>query len=419
MGEFLFHTIEEAIADIKDGKMVIVVDDPDRENEGDLLMAAEMVTPEAINFMVKEARGLVCMPIIKERLDELEIDMMVDHNTDRKQTAFTISIDASDCTTGISAFERAHTIQQVIDPEATSNNFTRPGHIFPLVARPNGVLARAGHTEAAVDLARMAGLYPAGVICEIMNEDGTMARVPDLMKFSEQHNLKVITIADLISYRRRTEILVKRITEAEMPTKYGNFRSYGYVDTVTGEHHIALVKGDISEEEPVLCRVHSECLTGDSFGSLRCDCGDQLQEAMRRIERAGRGIILYMRQEGRGIGLINKLRAYNLQDSGMDTVEANLALGFKADMRDYGIGAEILADLGVKRMVLMTNNPLKIKGLSGYGIEITEREAIEMTCNEKNEFYLYTKYKKMGHMLHVREQDEIDNILNQTKFDSK
>ena len=401
MNEFLFNTIEEAIASIKEGNMVIVIDDPNRENEGDLFMAAEKVTPEAVNFMIKEARGLVCMPIIKERLEELEIDMMAMHNTDRKETAFTVSIDASDCTTGISAFERAHTIQRVLDMEAKPKDFTRPGHIFPLIARPNGVLVRAGHTEAAVDLARMAGLYPAGVICEILNKDGTMARVPDLMFFAKQHSLKIITIADLIDYRRKTEVLVERVTEAEMPTKYGYFKAYGYVDSITGEHHVAMVKGDISGDEPVLCRVHSECLTGDSFGSLRCDCGNQLQEAMRRIEKAGRGIIIYMRQEGRGIGLINKLRAYKLQDEGMDTVEANFALGFKADLREYGIGAEILANLGAKRLILMTNNPLKVKGLSGYGIEVTEREAIEMTCNEKNEFYMYTKYKKMGHLLRV------------------
>lgn len=409
--DFVFNTIEEAIEDVRAGKMILVVDDPDRENEGDLLMAAEKITPEAVNFMVREARGLVCMPIVKERLDELNIDMMVSNNTDRKQTAFTVSIDAADCDTGISAFERAHTIKRVLDADARPEDFTRPGHIFPLIARQNGVLMRAGHTEAAVDLARMAGLYPAGVICEVLNEDGTMARVPDLMKFVKKHNVKIITIADLIDYRRRTEVLVDRVTEADMPTKYGSFKAYGYVNKVNGEHHIALVKGDISGEEPVLCRVHSECLTGDAFGSLRCDCGDQLQEAMRRIEKAGRGVVLYMRQEGRGIGLINKMRAYHLQDEGMDTVEANLALGFKPDLRDYGIGAEILADLGVKKMILMTNNPLKVTGLKGYGIEITGREPIEMTCNEKNEFYMYTKYKKMGHLLHVREKEEVDKLV--------
>jgi 3,4-dihydroxy 2-butanone 4-phosphate synthase/GTP cyclohydrolase II len=409
MSEFTFNTIDEAIADIRAGKMIVVVDDPDRENEGDLLMAAEKVTPEAVNFMTREARGLVCMPVVKERLDELNIDMMVATNTDRKQTAFTVSIDSTDCTTGVSAFDRARTIRRVLDPAARPGDFTRPGHVFPLVARPHGVLLRAGHTEATVDLARMAGLYPAGVICEVMKEDGTMARVPDLARFVERHGLKMITIADLIAYRRAREVLVERVTTVELPTRYGNFQAIGYVDKVTGEHHVALVKGDLAGEEPVLCRVHSECLTGDAFGSLRCDCGDQLQEAMRRVERAGRGVVLYMRQEGRGIGLINKLRAYKLQDSGMDTVEANLSLGFKADARDYGIGAGILADLGVREMVLMTNNPLKIAGLEGYGIRIVGREPIEMTCNEKNEFYLYTKYKKMGHLLHARETTGNEN----------
>ncbi|MDR2129618.1 MAG: bifunctional 3,4-dihydroxy-2-butanone-4-phosphate synthase/GTP cyclohydrolase II [Odoribacteraceae bacterium] len=403
MGEFVFNTIEEAIADIRAGKMIVVVDDEDRENEGDLLVAAEKATPEAVNFMIREARGIVCMPVTKERLDELNIDMMVATNTDKKQTAFTVSIDAVGCTTGVSAFDRALTIRRVLDPAARPSDFTRPGHVFPLIARSHGVLMRAGHTEAAVDLARAAGLYPAGVICEVMNEDGSMARVPDLARFTARHHLKMITIADLITYRRSTEMLVERVTEVELPTKYGHFRACGYVNKVTGEHHVALVKGDLAAAGPVLCRVHSECLTGDAFGSLRCDCGDQLQEALRRVERAGRGVVLYMRQEGRGIGLINKLRAYGLQDAGMDTVEANLSLGFKADLRDYGIGAEILADLGVREMVLMTNNPLKISGLEGYGIKIVGREPIEMTCNEKNAFYLYTKYKKMGHMLHVKE----------------
>lgn len=407
-----FHTIEEAIEDIKLGKMIVVVDDEDRENEGDLLMAAEMVTPEAINFMARQAGGLICMPIVKERLDELNIDMMVYNNTDAKQTAFTVSIDAADCKTGISAHERAHTILKVFDKNAKATDFTRPGHVFPLVARKNGVLVRAGHTEAAVDLARMAGLFPAGVICEIMNEDGTMARVPQLREYIAKHSLKMITIADLIEYRRQTESVIEKVTETEMPTKHGEFRAHGYVNKITGEHHVALVKGDVTTPDSVLVRVHSECLTGDAFGSMRCDCGDQLQEAMRRINKAGRGVLLYMRQEGRGIGLMNKLKAYQLQDMGMDTVEANLALGFKADLRDYGIGAAILADLGVKNLVLMTNNPLKIAGLKGYGLKIVGREEIEMTCNEKNEFYLQTKMNKMGHLLH---QDVKWNMQNDDK----
>lgn len=392
--------------------MIVVVDDEDRENEGDLLMAAEKVTPEAITFMARQAGGLICMPIIKDRLDELSIDMMVRNNTDAKQTAFTVSIDAADCKTGISAHERAHTILKVLDKDTKAEDLTRPGHIFPLVARKNGVLVRAGHTEAAVDLSRMAGLFPAGVICEIMNEDGTMARVPQLQEFIKKHHLKMITIADLIEYRRHSEMLVEQVTQTDLPTKYGTFRAYGYVNKINGEHHVALVKGDISPDDSVLVRVHSECLTGDAFGSLRCDCGDQLTEAMRRIEKEGKGVLLYMRQEGRGIGLINKLRAYNLQDMGMDTVEANLALGFKADLRDYGIGAEILADLGVKKMRLMTNNPLKIAGLKGYDIEVVGREPIEMTCNETNEFYMHTKMKKMGHILH---QDIRWNLQNDDK----
>lgn len=403
-----FNTIEEAIEDIKQGKMIVVVDDEDRENEGDLLMAAEKVTPEAINFMARQAGGLICMPIIKERLNELDIDMMVYNNTDAKQTAFTVSIDAADCKTGISAHERAHTIQKVFDKNAVSTDFTRPGHIFPLVARENGVLVRAGHTEAAVDLARMAGLYPAGVICEIMNEDGSMARVPQLKDYIKKHDLKMITIADLIEYRSRTESMIEKHTETDMPTKYGDFIAHAYVNKITGEHHVALVKGDVNVDESVLVRIHSECLTGDAFGSLRCDCGDQLQEAMRRVSKAGRGVVLYMRQEGRGIGLVNKLKAYKLQDEGMDTVEANLALGFKADLRDYGISAAILADLGLKNVKLMTNNPLKMSGLKGYGLNIVEREEIEMTCTEKNEFYLRTKMEKMGHLLHQDTQIKIN-----------
>ena len=399
-----FNTIEEAIEEIRLGKIIVVVDDEDRENEGDLLMAAEKVTPEAINFMAKYGRGLICMPIAGERLEELSIPHMVERNTDSHQTAFTVSIDALETTTGISAHERAQTILKVMDPNAKALDFKRPGHVFPLKSQKGGVLRRAGHTEAAVDLALMAGLSPAGVICEIMNDDGTMARVPELMTYVEEHDLKIITIADLIAYRRRTEILVEREAEAKLPTKYGDFKMVGYVNKLNGEHHVALVKGDVSSDEPVLVRVHSECLTGDAFGSLRCDCGEQYAAAMMRIEEEGRGVLLYMRQEGRGIGLINKIKAYALQDQGMDTVEANVALGFPEDMREYGIGAQILADLGVKNVRLMTNNPKKIRGLSGYGIEIVDRVDIQMNHNEKNEFYLKTKVKKMGHIMEIEEE---------------
>jgi 3,4-dihydroxy 2-butanone 4-phosphate synthase/GTP cyclohydrolase II len=395
-----FNTIAEAIEDIRLGKMVVVVDDEDRENEGDVIMAAEKVTPEAINFMIKHAGGLICMPIIQKRLDELQIDLMVHRNTDAKQTAFTVSIDFSGATTGISAFERAETIRRVVDSASKPKDFSRPGHIFPLMAKDLGVLERAGHTEAAVDLSRLAGLYPAGVICEIMNEDGTMARVPDLMDFVRKHDLKIITIADLIFYRRSKEHIVERQAVAELPTFNGDFKAYGYVDKINDDHHIALVKGDLSGNEPVLVRIHSECLTGDVFGSKRCDCGEQLHEAMRRIEKTGRGVLLYLRQEGRGIGLINKLKAYELQENGMDTVEANLALGFKPDLRDYGVAAEILADLGVTKIILMTNNPMKITGLSGYGLKVVERQSINMSCNETNQFYMQTKFHKMGHLMH-------------------
>ncbi|RKD29551.1 bifunctional 3,4-dihydroxy-2-butanone-4-phosphate synthase/GTP cyclohydrolase II [Thermohalobacter berrensis] len=403
MGQF--NTIEEAIEDIKRGKMVVVVDDEDRENEGDLVMAAEKVTPEAINFMAKYGRGLICAPMTKERLDELEIEQMVKVNSDPKETAFTVSVDSVETTTGISAHERALTIKKLIDPKATPKDFTRPGHIFPLVAKKGGVLKRAGHTEAAIDLAKLAGLYPAGVICEIMNEDGTMARVPQLMEYVKAHNLKIITIADLIAYKRKREKLVERVSEANMPTKYGDFKIIGYINKLNGEHHVALVKGDVSNGEPVLVRVHSECLTGDAFGSLRCDCGDQLADAMRKISNEGRGVLLYMRQEGRGIGLINKIKAYALQDKGMDTVEANLALGFPEDMRDYGIGAQILSDLGIKKVKLMTNNPKKLSGISGYGIEIVERVPIQVGCNDKNKGYLETKKVKMGHMINLKEEE--------------
>ncbi|MFS0837839.1 bifunctional 3,4-dihydroxy-2-butanone-4-phosphate synthase/GTP cyclohydrolase II [Paenibacillus sp. 1P03SA] len=396
---YSFHSIEEAVGDLAAGKVIIVVDDEDRENEGDFIALADKTTPEVINFMIKEGRGLVCAPITEERAQELDLPPMVSRNTDYHGTAFTVSVDHAETTTGISAHERSRTIQALIDPEAKPLHFRRPGHIFPLIAKKGGVLRRAGHTEAAVDLARMSGSYPAAVICEVIKEDGTMARVPDLMEVARIHGLKIITIKDLIHYRSEKENLVKREVEAKLPTDFGTFQAIAYTNQLDQKEHVALVKGNIDGSVPTLVRVHSECLTGDVFHSHRCDCGPQLAAALQQINDAGAGVLLYMRQEGRGIGLINKLKAYVLQEEGLDTVEANVKLGFAPDLRDYGVGAQILKDLGIRQIRLLTNNPRKIKGLEGYGLEVVERVAIQMPHNEDNARYLHTKREKLGHLL--------------------
>lgn len=392
-------SIEDAIADIKAGRIVIVVDDEDRENEGDFITAARNVTPEIINFMATHGRGLICSPLIEDRCDELGLELMVGRNTALHATPFTVSIDLNGhgCSTGISAADRAKTIQALIDPTIKAEDFGKPGHIFPLKAKREGVLRRTGHTEATIDLARLAGFEPAGVLVEIMNEDGTMARMPDLRKIAERFDMKIISIKDLVEYRMKHERQIERIVSVNMPTKYGEFKLHAFKQITTGDEHLALVKGDWDKNEPVLVRVHSSCVTGDILGSLRCDCGDQLHNAMRMVEQAGKGVVLYMLQEGRGIGLMNKLKAYKLQEEGRDTVEANLELGFKADQRDYGIGAQILRDLGVTKIKLMTNNPKKRVGLIGYGLEIVDNVTIEVQPNPHNEKYLETKRDKMGH----------------------
>ncbi len=397
----ILNTIEEAVADIKAGKVIIVVDDEDRENEGDFLTAAENATPEIINFMARYGRGLICAPLTEQRCDELKLGLMVGTNTATHETNFTVSVDliGHGCTTGISASDRSKTIRALINTDTKPEDLGRPGHIFPLRAKEGGVLRRAGHTEASVDLAKLAGFEPAGVIVEIMKEDGEMARLPDLLVIAKQLNIKIISIKDLISYRLNTESLIKKEVSVKLPTQWGDFEMVAYTQVNTGEHHLALVKGNWEVDEPVLVRVHSSCITGDIFGSCRCDCGPQLHKAMEMIDKAGKGVIIYMNQEGRGIGLINKLHAYNLQENGLDTVDANLELGFKMDQRDYGIGAQILRSLGVKKMKLMTNNPTKRAGLIGYGLEVTGNVPIEIQSNEHNELYLKTKRDKMGHTI--------------------
>jgi 3,4-dihydroxy 2-butanone 4-phosphate synthase/GTP cyclohydrolase II len=407
-----FATIDEAIEEIRAGRMIVVCDDEDRENEGDLTMAAQFATPEAINFMAREGRGLICLTLTPERCGELGLDLMAAKNESAFETAFTISIEARQgVTTGISAADRARTIQVAIDPNSSPRDLVQPGHVFPLKAKAGGVLERTGQTEAAVDLARLAGLNPAGVICEIMNDDGTMARVPDLERYCERHGLKMITVADLIAYRRRHDKLVERVVETRLPTGFGYFTAVGYRSLIDDKHHVAMVKGDVAGREDVLVRVHSECLTGDVFHSLRCDCGEQLESALSMIEDEGRGVLLYLAQEGRGIGLLNKLRAYNLQDEGFDTVDANLELGLPVDLRDYGIGAQILTDLGLSSIRILTNNPKKIRGLEGYGLSVTEQVPIVHAPNPHNEAYLRAKRERMGHAIHHQALPLDDELL--------
>jgi 3,4-dihydroxy 2-butanone 4-phosphate synthase/GTP cyclohydrolase II len=408
-----FATIDAALEDIRQGKMVVVCDDEDRENEGDLTMAAQFATPEAVNFMATHGRGLICLSLTPERCDELGLDLMAAKNESPFETPFTVSIEAREgVTTGISAPDRARTIQVAIDLDSSPRDLVQPGHIFPLKSRPGGVLERAGQTEAAVDLARLAGLNPSGVICEVMNEDGTMARVDDLVAYCDRHDLKMITVADLIAYRRRHDKLIERVVSTKLPTGFGDFDAVGYRELVGGKHHVALVKGEVDGESDVLVRVHSECLTGDVFHSLRCDCGEQLESALAMIEREGTGVLLYLSQEGRGIGLLNKLRAYKLQEGGLDTVEANLKLGLPADLRDYGIGAQILVDLGLSSIRILTNNPKKIRGLEGYGLSVSEQLPIEHVSNPHNEAYLRAKRDLMGHTLHHQGLDVDEEMLH-------